>query len=402
MLGNIIFAKPRILIYVKLNLKGDSSMKKDTNEIAIIGGGIGGLTLARILYVKGIPAKVYESDSSPNARTQGGQLDIHDYNGQIALKEANLWEEFTSIIHEGADAVRFLDTDGSILLDLPSDESNGRPEVLRGDLRKILIDSLPSDMIIWDKKVSNVQEIADGKYQVEFQDNTSITSNILIGADGAWSKVRKVLTDVKPEYKGTTFLDAYLYNVDEKYPETAHAVGQGACFALSPNKGMTAHREPNDTIHTYIQLNCTAEWIKNIDFSEKQASIDTISSQFEGWAPELLSLIQDSDTHIIPRMIYALPDKHRWTAKSGVTLIGDAAHLMAPSGEGANLAMIDAYDLANAIENNFDHIDVAIVAYEKKMFPRSEEEAKESHEALDNVLGKDSPHKLISFFKESN
>lgn len=377
-------------------------MNKESNEITIIGGGIGGLTLARILYVKGIPAKVYESDASPNARTQGGQLDIHDYNGQIALKEAKLWDEFTSIIHEGADAVRFLDTDGNILLDLPSDDSNVRPEVLRGDLRKILINSLPSDMIIWDKKVRNVQEIADGKYQVDFQDDTSIVSNILVGADGAWSKVRKVLTDVKPEYAGTTFLDAYLYNVDEKYPETAKIIGSGSCFALSPNKGMTAHREPNDTIHTYIQLNCAEEWIKNIDFTDKQASIDTISSQFEGWAPELLSLIVDSETQIVPRMIYALPDKHRWTPKSGITLIGDAAHLMAPSGEGANLAMIDAYDLANAIENDYNNIDTAIEEYENKMYPRSEEEAIESHEALDNVLGKDSPHKLISFFKENS
>lgn len=377
-------------------------MNKESNEITIIGGGIGGLTLARILYVKGIPAKVYESDASPNAGTQGGQLDIHDYNGQIALKEAKLWDEFTSIIHEGADAVRFLDTDGNILLDLPSDESNVRPEVLRGDLRKILINSLPSDMIIWDKKVRNVQEIADGKYQVDFQDDTSIVSNILVGADGAWSKVRKVLTDVKPEYAGTTFLDAYLYNVDEKYPATAKIIGSGSCFALSPNKGMTAHREPNDTIHTYIQLNCAEEWIKNIDFTDKQASIDTISSQFEGWAPELLSLIVDSETQIVPRMIYALPDKHRWTPKSGITLIGDAAHLMAPSGEGANLAMIDAYDLANAIENNYNNIDTAIDAYENKMYLRSEEEAIESHEALDNVLGKDSPHKLISFFKENS
>lgn len=377
-------------------------MNKESNEITIIGGGIGGLKLARILYVKGIPAKVYESDASPNARTQGGQLDIHDYNGQIALKEAKLWDEFTSIIHEGADAVRFLDTDGNILLDLPSDDSNVRPEVLRGDLRKILINSLPSDMIIWDKKVRNVQEIADGKYQVDFQDNTSIVSNILVGADGAWSKVRKVLTDVKPEYAGTTFLDAYLYNVDEKYPATAKIIGSGSCFALSPNKGMTAHREPNDTIHTYIQLNCAEEWIKNIDFTDKQASIDTISSQFEGWAPELLSLIVDSETQIVPRMIYALPDKHRWTPKSGITLIGDAAHLMAPSGEGANLAMIDAYDLANAIENNYNNIDTAIEEYENKMYPRSEEEAIESHEALDNVLGKDSPHKLISFFKENS
>ena len=50
--------------------------------------------------------KIYEADASPNARTQGGQLDIHEYNGQVALEKANLMDEFHSIIHEGADAAK--------------------------------------------------------------------------------------------------------------------------------------------------------------------------------------------------------------------------------------------------------------------------------------------------------
>ena len=79
-------------------------MNKVKEPITIIGGGIGGLTLARVLYVNGIPSKIYEADASPNARTQGGQLDIHEYNGQVALEKANLMDEFHSIIHEGADA----------------------------------------------------------------------------------------------------------------------------------------------------------------------------------------------------------------------------------------------------------------------------------------------------------
>lgn len=143
-------------------------------------------------------------------------------------------EEFKSIIHEGADAAGILNSAGELLLDAPADENNGRLEVLRGDLRQILIDSLPEETIEWNKKVDHVEELEKGQYQVYFRDDTSLTTDKLIGADGAWSKVRKVLTDVTPDYSGYTFIETYLHDVDNQYPETAKAVGQGQMFALSP------------------------------------------------------------------------------------------------------------------------------------------------------------------------
>ncbi|MDU6183748.1 MAG: FAD-dependent monooxygenase, partial [Staphylococcus epidermidis] len=171
-------------------------MNKVKEPITIIGGGIGGLTLARVLYVNGIPSKIYEADASPNARTQGGQLDIHEYNGQVALEKANLMDEFHSIIHEGADAAKIVDTNGELLLEVPANEENGRPEVLRGDLRQILIHSLPEETIEWNKKVDHIEEIQHGEYKVVFRDESFINTTKLIGADGAWSKVRKLLTDI--------------------------------------------------------------------------------------------------------------------------------------------------------------------------------------------------------------
>lgn len=377
-----------------------SVLNKNIKEpVNIIGGGIGGLTLARVLYINGIPSKVYEADASPEARTQGGQLDIHEYNGQVALKKANLMNEFHSIIHEGADAARILDSNGQLLLDVPADESNGRPEVLRGDLRKILLESFPEETIEWNKKVEYIEEIEQGQYKVVFRDNSSVITNKLIGADGAWSKVRKLLTDVTPNYVGTTFIETYLHDVDNNYPETAKIVGKGAMYALAPGKGFVAHREANNIIHTYIEMNCDLEWINNIDFSNKKEVIDIVSAEFKDWAPEILALLTESDSNIVARKINALPDQHRWEPKSGVTLIGDAAHLMAPSGEGANLAMLDAAELAEAIANNYNNIDDVIKEYESRMFQRSEEEQKESHEILDICLGQDSPDRFVKLFK---
>ena len=134
-----------------------------TTPVTIVGAGLGGLTLARVLHVHGIPATIYEADPSEAARTQGGQLDIHPDDGQRALEAAGLTDEFRAIIHEGGEALRALDPQGTVLLDQPDEGSAGRPEVLRGDLRRILLDSLPDDVVRWGRKVTGVRPVGEGQ-----------------------------------------------------------------------------------------------------------------------------------------------------------------------------------------------------------------------------------------------
>ena len=347
--------------------------------ITIIGAGLGGLTLARVLHVHGITATVYEADESADARTQGGMLDIHDCDGQLALKAAGLFDEFRRIVHEGGEASRVLDQHATVLLDEPDDGGRGRPEVRRGDLRRILLDSLPDGAVQWGRKVTAVRPLGDGRHELSFADGSAVTTSLLVGADGAWSKVRPLLSDAKPEYVGTTFIETYLYDVDERHSAAAGAVGDGAMYALTPGKGIVAHREAGNVLHTYVELNRPAEWIAGIDFTDAAAATARVAAEFDGWAPELTALITDGDTAPVPRAVYALPVGHRWDRVPGVTLLGDAAHLMSPfAGEGANLAMFDGAELGQAIAAHPGDIEAALTAYEKALFPRSESAAAEA------------------------
>ncbi|MFL6656748.1 MAG: FAD-dependent oxidoreductase [Massilia sp.] len=369
-----------------------------TNSIAIIGAGLGGLVLARVLHVHGIAATVYEADASPNTRTQGGMLDIHEHDGQLALKAADLYEQFRALIHPGGEATRILDQTGKVLFEAADDGSAGRPEVPRGELRRILLEALPEGTVQWCRKLTTVTPLGDGSHTLSFADGTSTTAQLLVGADGAWSKVRALLTDSKPVYTGVTFIETYLHDVDQRHPASAQAVGGGALFAPAPGHCIFAHREPDKVLHTYVALKKPEAWAASIDFSDPIAAKAAVIAHFGGWAPALSALITDSDSALVARKIYALPAGTQWPRVAGVTLLGDAAHVMAPAGDGANLAMLDGAELGQLIAAHSGDLETALGLYEKALFPRSEAAALGAKELSEVCYGDKAPHSLVDFF----
>ncbi|MEU9390719.1 NAD(P)/FAD-dependent oxidoreductase [Streptomyces sp. NPDC048324] len=378
-------------------------------RIAVVGSGPGGLTFARVLHRHGHPVTVFERDASPDARPPGGTLDLHEGLGQLAMDKAGLLTGFLALSRPEGQAMRILDTDGTVLRDWrPRPDERANPEIDRRQLRDLLLGPLD---VQWGRGVTQVTPGTGDGVLVHFTDGRQETFDLVVGADGAWSRVRTAVSRETPHYTGVTAMETSLDDVDTRHPDLARMIGEGSMAVYGVNRNLVAQRNSGGHVKVYAQFRAPLDWHAHLDLSDTEAVRSGLLTLYEGWAPAVLELLRQGAA-FAHRPLHVLPVSHTWPHVPGVTLLGDAAHLMPPLGAGANLAMLEGAELAEAVAAGSGaagltqavatgpaDLDAAVRAFEERMWARAEKWAKITTAGLERLVSPD-PAEALAVFEE--
>jgi 2-polyprenyl-6-methoxyphenol hydroxylase-like FAD-dependent oxidoreductase len=370
-------------------------------KIAIVGGGPGGLTLARLLQQSGAQVSVYERDQSRNARVQGSALDLHEESGLAALEAAGLMDAFWANHRPDLDRLRLTDASGTILHDHSRRMSGPgkRPEIERGPLRDLLLDSLQPGTVEWDCKLDSA-EMRDEQVLLRFAGGMTVLADIAIGGDGANSRLRELVTPIRPEYVGVSLIECLIPAAKQTIPELWDLLGGAALIALGGERTIGMGTKPEGSVLVYAGL-------KTHDGTAKQ-SLDAANgpdqrvawfhANFAGWS-ELWSPLFREATSVSWRPLLACPSDQYWQPKPNVTLIGDAAHVMPPyAGEGVNMAMLDALVLSKLLLSE-ESSSGAIAKYEAEMFARMQHMTADTMANTEMFYASDASERIVALFR---
>ena len=350
-------------------------------QIAIIGAGPAGLTLARLLQQSGAAhIRVYERDLNREVRDQGATLDLHEESGLLALQRAGLMDGFRANFRPGAEKLRVLDKYAHIAFDEhdtppgKDDREAPRPEIDRGPLRGLLLDSLTPGTVVWNRQLLTAIPEGEG-WLLHFQDGTSATADLLVAADGANSKVRPLLTSIRPVYAGYMVVEGLVYEANRAAPGINALLREGKIFAFGDNKSIIVSSKAGGHFAFYLGFGADESWPRQvgIDFANKAQVLTWFQTAYAGWDAVWLEMFAGSAYPFIPRPQYFMPLDQTWESRPNLTLLGDAAHVMPPyAGEGVNMAMLDALELSECLASGaFADIRTAIAHYEQQMRSRA-------------------------------
>lgn len=369
-------------------------------RIAVVGAGPAGLAFARVLHRHHHPVTVLERDPGPDARPPGGALDLHEGLGQLALEKAGLLAEFEALSRPEGQAMRILDPDGTVLRDWrPRPDERAHPEIDRGHLRDLLIGPLD---VRWGRSVTRVVPGTPDGVLVHCADGSQEAFDLVIGADGAWSRVRPAVSSVTPHYTGVSSVETSLDDVDTRHPDLARLIGDGSVAAYGVNRSVVAQRNSGGHVKVYAKFRAPLDWHAHLDPADHEALRAALLALFDGWATPVLDLLRHGGT-FVHRPFHTLPVSHTWAHVPGVTLLGDAAHLMPPLGAGANLAMLEGAELAESLAADpADSADPAdpdavVRAFEERMWARAGRWAQITTAGLERLVSADPAEAVAQF-----
>src|SRR5271156_3159389 len=380
----------------KLNMKAI-----DGKKIAIAGGGPGGLTLARLLQQSGAQVSVYERDQSRDARVQGSALDLHEDSGLAALKAAGLMEAFWANHRPDLDSLRLTDANGTVLHDHVRRISGPgkRPEIERGPLRALLLDSLQPGPVQWNCRLE-YSEFQGEQVLLHFANGQTSVADIAIGSDGANSRLRELVTPIRPQYVGVSLVEGVVPKAKHTIPELWDLLRGSALIALGGERTIGMGTKPDGSVLLYAGVKTRDDSARR-SFEEASGPglrVAWFHANFQGWS-EIWDPLFKEAASMVWRPLLVCPTDQHWEPKHNVTLIGDAAHVMPPyAGEGVNMAMLDALVLSRFLLSQDTSSD-AIAAYEAEMFSRMRSMTADTMVNTEMFYAPDACERVVALFR---
>ena len=391
-----------MLIGLRLRvLRLENMSAVEGKKIAVVGGGPGGLTLARLLQQSGAQVAVYERDQSRTARVQGSALDLHEDSGLAALNAAGLMDAFWANHRPDLDRLRLTDAHGRVLHDHPRQTSGAgkRPEIERGPLRDLLLDSLQPGTVAWDCKLE-LAEMQGDQVLLGFAGGKTALTDIAIGSDGANSRLRQLVTPTRPEYVGVSLVEALVPAAKQTIPELWDLLGGSALIALGGERTIGMGTKPDGSVLVYAGLK-THDGIARQGHENAGGPDQRVAwfqANFKGWSELWSPLFREAES-MAWRPLLGCPANQHWEPKPNVTLIGDAAHVMPPyAGEGVNMAMLDALVLSKLLLGE-ESSSVAIAAYEAEMFARMRHMIADTMANTEMFYAPDASDRVVALFR---
>ncbi|WP_207634154.1 FAD-dependent monooxygenase [Halalkalibacter urbisdiaboli] len=337
---------------------------ESTESTIVIGGGVGGLSVANALQQVGRKVSVYEKAIELKEAGAGIVLAA---NAMWALEKLGVAEKVRTI-GSPVKKAEIRTWDGKLLVDVPVHEQakrNGTYSYLiyRPDLQQILYQKLKPDTVVFDRKLVRIEQDSSSIRAI-FENGDVSEGDLIIGADGVHSQVRKTIIGSTPlRYSGFTAFRGISHFESANFPVELgggfEAWGFGKRFGFSHlGKGR---------IFWFAAINAPQGQLITIEERKK-----TALQLFKGWWEPIEAVIGSTDeSNILVHEIFDRSPVKHWS-QGRATLLGDAAHPMLPNlGQGGAQAMEDALVLARCLKAQPDHVQQACRKYEQVRVPRT-------------------------------